>query len=118
MTSSFSSFFKIASILTPKFSAMSRASKILSLSTLDRFSCGDFLGPLNNVGEDRGLFFRFGGMNFLQLYFQRRPKVGARLNVFHSAVMPVPVFIFVSSNARNSCFTYNLPYKFNCYRLE
>ena len=43
---------------------MSRASKILSLSPLDRFSWGDFFGPLNKVGEDEALSFRFGGMKF------------------------------------------------------
>ena len=43
---------------------MPRASKILSLSPLDRFSYGDFFGPLNEVGEDKGLSFRFGGMKF------------------------------------------------------
>jgi len=58
--SSFSNFFRIASILTPRFSAMSRASKILSPSALDRFSSGDFFDPLNDGGEGSGLSFRLG----------------------------------------------------------
>ena len=68
---------------------MSRASKILSPSPLDCFSCGDFFGPLNKVGEGRGLSFRFGGMKSFYLNFQRQPKVGAQLNLFQSATMPV-----------------------------
>ena len=79
---------------------MSRASKILSLSPLDRFSYGDFFGPLNKVGEDKGLSFRFGGMKFFYLNFQRRPKLGARLKRVslrrHASPSPSPAFEYAN----------------------
>ena len=82
---------QLASILTPRFSVISSASKILSHSALARFSSGDFFDPLKGDGDDRGLSFRFGGMKIFHVDFQERPKVGARRNLFHSAVMLVPV---------------------------
>ena len=81
----FSYFFKFASILTPRFSAMSRALKIFSHSALNRFPPVTSFDPLSNGAERRGLSFCFGGI--FHLSFQARGPNA----VFHSAAMPVPI---------------------------
>ena len=69
---------------------MSRASKILSHSALNRFRPVTFFDPLSNGNEGRGLSFCFGAI--FHLNFQGRPNVGAWINAaFHSAAMAVPV---------------------------
>ena len=62
----FSYFFKFASILTPRFSAMSRASKSLSHWALNRFRPVTFFDPLSNGDEGRSLSFCFGGIFHLR----------------------------------------------------
>ena len=47
--------------------------------------------------KGKSLSFRFGGVKIFHLNFQRRRKVGARLNVLHSAAMQVPVSLIFSN---------------------
>ena len=51
-------------------------------------SSSDFFDPLNNGGEDRGLFFRFGGRKIFHLNFQtatKRRSSAKRVSLSHHA---------------------------------